>query len=245
MSGGGPAAVGHAIYTMTSRWSGEMSRAVTPSAVLRAAARVVYGDLVTVVTTSLAFVLASLPLVTLGAALLALVDTWTTVITERDTGAPVTERDRLRLFARSFRRSLRPGLPYSLVLVAVTGLTAVYAVVGLARQSGLFVLAAVVGGYVVVGATLWCLRAASIQARTTPTPPIRVAVERAGVMLADRPYFTVLVATLVIALVVLGALVRVAVPLLLPAVLAVVEVVAFEELAGEGAAAVRETYRSS
>jgi hypothetical protein len=64
-------------------------------------------------------------------------------------------------------------------------------------------------------------------------------------MLADRPYFAVLVATLVAGLVVLGALVRVAVPLLVPAVLAVVEVVAFEELAGEGAAAVRETYRSS
>jgi hypothetical protein len=218
-------------------------REVTPSAVLRAAARVVYGDLVTVVITSLAFALASLPLVTLGAALLALVDTWTTVVTERDRGAPVTERGRLRLFARSFRRHLRTGLPYSLALVFVTGLTIVYAVVGLARQSGLFVLAAVVGGYLVVGVTLWCLRAASIQVRTTPTPPTRVAFGQAGATLVDRPYFAVLVATLVVVLVVLGALVRVAVPLLLPAVLAVVEVVAFEEVTGEGAAAVRETYR--
>lgn len=235
----------HAIYTATSRWSGEMSREVTPGAVLRAAARVVYGDLVTIVATSLAFVLASLPVVTLGAALLALVDTWTAIVTARDTGAPVTERGRLRLFARSFRRNLRAGVPYSLVLVVVTGLTVVYAVVGVARRSGLFVLAAVVGGYIVIGVTLWCLRAASIQVRAEPALPFRTTVAQAGVMLADRPYFAVLVATLVAVLVVLGALVRVAVPLLVPAVLAVVEVVAFEELAGEGAAAVRETYRSS
>lgn len=220
-----------------------MSPEVTPGAVLRAAARVVYGDLVTVVATSLAFALAALPVVTLGAALLALVDTWTTVVTERDTGAPVTERGRLRLFARSFRSHLWAGVPYSLVLLAVTGLTAVYAVVGVARGSGLFLLAAVVGGYLVIGALLWCLRAASVQVRTVPVPPTRVAFGRAGVTLADRPYFAVLVATLAAALVVAGALVRVAVPLVLPGVLAVVEVVAFEELAGEGAAAVRETYR--
>lgn len=220
-----------------------MSQEVTPGTVLKAAARVVYADLVTVVATSLAFVLVSVPLVTVGAAVLALVETWTTVVTHRDTGAPVTERGRLELFWRSFRRHLRAGVPYSVLLVAVVGLTVVYAVVGLTQQSGLFVLAAVVGGYLVVGVTLWCLRAASIQVRTDPTPPTRPAFERAGVTLLDRPYFAVLVATLVATLVVVGAVVRVAVPLLLPAVLAVVEVVAFEELAGDGAAAVRETYR--
>lgn len=220
-----------------------MSKEVSPGSVFRAAGRVVYGDLVTIVATSLAFVVVSLPVVTLGAALLALVETWTVIVTGRDTGAPVSERGRLALFWRSFRGHLRTGLPYSVLLVAVTGLTVVYAVVGLTQQSGLYVLAAAVGGYVIVGVTLWCLRAASIQIRTEPTPPTRLAFERAGVMLLDRPYFAVLVATLVATLVVVGAMLRVAVPLLLPAVLAVVEVVAFEELAGDGAASVRETYR--
>ncbi|WP_435127419.1 hypothetical protein [Halobaculum sp. D14] len=220
-----------------------MSQEVTPGAVLRAAARVLYTELVTVVLTSVAFVVVALPLVTIGAGVLALVETWTTIITERDTGAPVTERERLRLFARSVRRHLRAGVPYSVVLLAVTGLTVVYAVVGLSTQSGVFVVAAVVGVYAVIGVTMWCLRAASVSVRTEPTPPTRAAAERAGLMLLDRPYFTVLVATFAVVVVVLGALVRVAVPLLVPAVLAVVEVVAFEELAGEGAAEVRATYR--
>ena len=83
----------------------------------------------------------------------------------------MTERGRLRLFARSFSRQLWAGLPYSVLLLADAAPTAVYATVGLARQSGLFVLAAVVGGYFVVGVTLWCLRAASIRVRTEPAPP--------------------------------------------------------------------------
>ncbi|WP_435065091.1 hypothetical protein [Halobaculum sp. EA56] len=219
-----------------------MSQEVTPGAVLWAAARVLYTELVTVVSTSLAFVVVALPLVTVGAGVLALVETWTTIIGKRDTGAPVTERARLRLFVRSVRRHLWAGLPYSVALLGVTGLTAVYAAVGLSTRSGVFVIAAIVGVYAVIGVTLWCLRAASVAVRTEPTPPARVAIERAGLTLLDRPYFTVLVATLAAVVVVLGALVRVAVPLLVPAVLAVVEVVAFEELAGEGAAAVRATY---
>lgn len=222
-----------------------MSGEVTPGTVLRAAARAVYGDLVTVVTTSIAFVIAALPVLTLGAALLALVETWTTVITERDTGAPVTERGRLALFARSFRANLRAGLPYSVVLLAVSGLTTVYALAGVATQSGVLVVAAVVGIYFVVFATLWCLRAASLQVRSDPRPPTKVAFEQAGLMLIDRPYFAVLVATLVAVVGVVGAVLRIAVPLLVPGVLAVLEVVSFEEVAGEGAAAVRTTYRRS
>lgn len=220
-----------------------MGRELTPGMVLRGVARAVYSDLVTVVTTSLAFVVVSLPLVTVGAALLALVDTWTTIITQRDTGAPVTERGRLSFFGRSVVSHFRAGIPYSVVLLTVTALTTLYALVGLQQQSGVFVLAAGVGVYVVIGVTMWCLRAASIHVRTDPSPSLRDAFEQAGLMLLDRPYFAVLIATLAAVVVILATLLRVAVPLLVPTTLAIVEVVSFEELAGEGAATVRATYR--
>ena len=220
-----------------------MTRELSPGTVLRAVARVVYADLVTVILTSVAFVLASLPVVTLGAAVLALVDTWTTVVTRRDTGAPPSERGRMRVFAASFRRHLRGGLPYGLLLLAVVGLTAVYATLGITRQSGLFVVAAVVGVYLVVVATAWSLRAASFQTRSDPAIGAREAFERAGLSLADEPAFAVLLSALAGTVLVAGAALRVTLPLLVPAILAVVEVVAFEELAGDGAATVRATYR--
>jgi hypothetical protein len=220
-----------------------MTRELSPGLVLRAVARVVYGDLVTVIATSVAFVLASLPVVTLGAAVLALVDTWTEVVTRRDTGAPPSERGRLRVFVDAYRRHLRAGVPYSVLFVVVVALTAVYATFGVARQSGVFVLAAIVGAYVVVVATVWSLRAASFQTREEPPIPTRMAFERAGLSLVDRPAFAVVLSTVAAVVLVGGAALRVTFPLLVPGVLAVLEVVAFEEHVGDGAAAVRATYR--
>jgi hypothetical protein len=220
-----------------------MARELSPGLVLRAVARVVYADLVTVVVTSVAFVVASLPIVTIGAAVLALVDTWTDVITHRDTGAPPSERGRLGLFATSYRRHLRTGLPYSLLFVAVVGLTAVYASFGLAQESGPFVVAAIVGVYLVVVVTVWSLRAATFQTREEPPITTRMAFERAGLTLLDRPAFAVILSTIVGVVLVGGAALRVTFPLLVPGILAVVEVVAFEEHVGDGAATVRATYR--
>jgi hypothetical protein len=220
-----------------------MSRELSPGLVLRAVARATYGDLVTVIATSVAFVLASLPIVTIGAALLALVETWTEVVTRRDTGAPPSERGRVRLFASSYRRHLRDGVPYSLLFVVVVGLTAVYAAFGVAQRSGVFVVAAIVGGYLVVIATVWSLRAASVQTREDHPIGVRVAFERAGLTLVDRPAFAVVLSTIAAVVLVGGAALRVTFPLLVPGILAVLEVIAFEEHLGDGAATVRATYR--
>lgn len=241
----GPSVSRRATYVVCSRRSGGMTRELSPGLVLRAVARVTYGDLVTVIATSVAFVLASLPIVTIGAALLALVDTWTTVVTRRDTGAPPSERGRLRLFGSSYRRHLRAGVPYSLLFVVVVGLTAVYAGLGVSRRSGVFVLAAVVGAYLVVLATVWSLRAASVQTREDAPTGVRLAFERAGLSLVDRPAFAILLSTIAAVVLVGGAALRVTFPLLVPGVLAILEVVAFEEQLGDGAATVRATYRRS
>ncbi|WP_049898168.1 hypothetical protein [Halococcus agarilyticus] len=220
-----------------------MSAGVRPGTVATTVGRVIYTELPTVVVTSLLFAVASLPVVSLGAALLALVETWTVVVTRRDSGAPPSERGRARLFVAAFRRHLVAGLPYSLLLSAVAGLTVLYYVVGLAQESALFLLATLTGLYAVVVAAVWCLRAASFRVRADPPLGVRQAVGRAGGTFVDHPSFSVLVAAGVGAVLLAATTVRVAIVLVLPGVLAVVEIVAFEELAGDGAAAVRSTYR--
>jgi len=105
------------------------------------------------------------------------------------------------------------------------------------------VVAAIVGVYLVVLATVWSLRAASIQTREDQPLATRVTFERAGLSLVDRPAFAVLLSTIAAVVLVGGAALRVAFPLLVPGILAILEVVAFEEQLGDGAATVRATYR--
>lgn len=220
-----------------------MSAGVRPGTVATAVARVVYTDLLTVVVTSLLFVVASLPVVSLGAALLALVETWTVVITQRDSGAPPSERGRTRLFVAAFRRHLVAGLPYSLLLSAVAGLTALYYAVGIARGSSVFLLATLAGLYAVVIVTVWSLRAASFRVRADPPLGVRRAIGRAGRTFVDHLSFSVLVAAGVGAVLLAATAARIVIALVLPGALAIIEIVAFEEIAGDGAAAVRSTYR--
>jgi len=220
-----------------------MNSEVQPGVVATTVGRVLYTDLLTVVVTSLLFAVASLPVVTLGAAVLALVETWTTVLTRRNSGAPPTEWGRARLFVAAFRRHLLTGLPYSLLLVAVASLTALYYLVGVARGSALFLLAALAGLYVVVVAVMWVLRAASFRARADPSLGVRRSVGRAGETFVDHPSFAVLLAASVGVVLLAASAARITVVVLLPGVLAAVEVVAFEEVAGDGAAAIRSAYR--
>jgi len=70
-----------------------------------------------------------------------------------------------------------------------------------------------------------------------------VAFERAGLTLVDRPAFAIVLSTVAAVVLVGGVALRVTFPLLVPGILAVLEVVAFEEHLGDGAATVRATYR--
>jgi len=220
-----------------------MNGEVRPGVVVTTVGRVIYADLLTVVVTSLLFVIASLPAVTLGAAALALIETWTIVVTRRDSGAPPTERGRARLFVAAFRRHLLAGLPYSLLLLAVASLTALYYLVGVVEGSALFLLATLAGLYAVVVAAVWILRAASFRVRADPPLGVRRSVERAGETFVDHPSFAVLLAAGVGVVLLAASAARVTIVVLLPGVLAAVEIVAFEEVAGDGAAAIRSAYR--
>lgn len=209
----------------------------SPTTAVTTAVRVLYAELVTVVVTSLLATLASLPLVTVGPAILAAVDVLTTVVTRRDTGAPPTERERARLFARSFRRNVRAGLPFSLLLVAVGGVTAFYYVVGATRERGGLLLLALVGGYGLVCALALTYRVGSVRARVSPPPSTVDALRMAGRSFTAYTSYTVLWLCAVAALLLSASVVPVTSPALF-GVLAVGEVVTFEAVTGDGAAAV-------
>ncbi|ESP89777.1 DUF624 domain-containing protein [Candidatus Halobonum tyrrellensis] len=215
---------------MAERWPSPIATATT-------VLRITYAELVTVVVTSLLATVASLPLVTVGPAILAAVDVVTTVVTRRDTGAPPTERERARLFARAFRRNVRAGLPFGLLVVAVGGLTAFYYVVGVTRERGGVLLLSLVGGYGVVCALAVTYRVGSVRARVSPPPSTVDALRMAGRSFTAYTSYTILWLCAVAALLVTASVVPVASPALF-GVLAVGEVVTFEAVMGDGAAAV-------
>lgn len=210
----------------------------SPVATATTAVRLLYAELVTVVLTSLLVALASLPLVTVGPAILAGVEVLTTVVTRRDTGAPPTERGRFRLFVDAVRRNLGAGLPFSLLLLSVGGLTTFYYVVGTTRGDGGLLLLALLGAYGVVGAFALTLRAGSFRARTSPPPSVFSAVRMAGQSFTEHLSYTVLWFVALAGLLGVASAVPVTIVVLLPGVLAVLEVVAFEAVVGDGAAAV-------
>jgi hypothetical protein len=212
-----------------------------PTAAFAAFGRVAYGDAVSVVLLSLCFVLVSLPVITLGPAALALVDVVTGVVADETRGAKTTERERLRRFAEGVRANVVPGAALSVLLVGAVAAEAAYLSLALSTGRGLFLVGAAVGMYVLLLAVVLSLRAGSFLARGAPS--LRAAGRDAALHLAETPSFTVLYAFVVGVLVLVCAAVGVAVPLLLPGLLAVLEVVAFEEQSGVGAETVVRAYR--
>lgn len=207
-------------------------------------ARVAYSDLATVVLVSLSVTVVSVPVVSLGAAVLAATETMTAVVTGEGRGGPIHERDRLTLFVDSFRDNLRRGLPFTAVLLAVVGTATAYARIASVTRIGTFYLGALAGVYAVVIAVAWCFRAASVIVRAPDDPPGFLAAMRDGAYLfLDAPAYAALhvLAAGVVTFAAIWSNVGVAV--LLPGLLALLEVVSFEEVAGDGATAIVLAYR--
>ncbi|WP_117594529.1 hypothetical protein [Haloprofundus halophilus] len=218
-----------------------------PIAAVSAFGRATYSDLVTVVALSVAASLASLPLVTLGAALLALVETMTDVVEGEAAGRRVSERARLAAFRESFRRNLRRGLPLSLLAIAVVATTYAYSTIALTVRQPAFLLGALAGLYAVVIVVVVLFRAASLVARAPEEPRTELstttALRDAAYHLLETPSFSVLQSCFAALLLGLCVSLGIAVVLLLPGWLALLEVVAFEETTGEGAERIVLAYR--
>lgn len=212
--------------------------------VIRAVGRVCYSEALTIGWSSALFVLSALPLITIGASLLALVETWITVVTAESRGENVNERERLRKFSTTWRNSLLAGVPYSLALLLVVTGSFVYFVLGSVDESGLFLLWTLISLYVVVIVLGWEFRAASIRMRSSVIEPprFRDAMEHAAYSYLENPGYTVLHLAWFASVLFVLTFLPAAFVLLGPGILAVSETVGFEELFGDGSEAIRAAY---
>ncbi|PSP55763.1 hypothetical protein BRC82_04040 [Halobacteriales archaeon QS_1_67_19] len=219
------------------------NRDVELGSVLRAFVRVAYTESLTVATTSLLFVLGSLPLITAGSAFVAIVEVWTETVLAESEGRRLRERERAGRFVEAWLANLRAGVPYSAVLlVAMTGLVA-YRRLSVVTGDALFFLWTLVGLYAVVVVAVWLLRAASIRVRAAGDPPRFIAaMRRAGYSLLEEPSFTVLTIVGAGIVCLLGLVSPPVFVVVGPGLLAAGEVVGFEELFGDSAAAIRAAY---
>ncbi|QRV17404.1 DUF624 domain-containing protein (plasmid) [Haloterrigena salifodinae] len=200
--------------------------------------RVAYDELATVVVTSVLFVLTSLPIITVGAAIIALVETLTAVVAG---DSPRREVDRARQFVRSYRCNLRAGIPFSGVLIGVVASTYLYLILAIGQGSE-FILGGLVGLYAIVVVVTLLFRAASILARLPENErPNAVEALREAVRVSlFRLSYTILHLATVGVLLVAGGSVWISLVILVPGLLAILEVIAFEDMAGDGAGAVRD-----
>ncbi|QIO24433.1 DUF624 domain-containing protein [Haloarcula sp. JP-L23] len=215
---------------------------LNPTGALAAFGRATYSDIVSVVLLSVAFWVVSLPVVTLGPAILALVAAMTEGVTGRTAGRKVTERDRLRRFRQTFTGEFRRGLPLGVLLVAVVVTTLWYAQLAVSTGNGALLVGTLVGLYGIVLAVVVVFRAATLLVREG-APSARLALWDAAKHALSTPSFTVLQASFAALLGVICIGLGIAVLVLLPGLLAVLEVVAYEESTGGGALRVVRAYQ--
>ncbi|QZX99229.1 hypothetical protein [Halobaculum rubrum] len=186
--------------------------------------------------------MAVLPVVTLGPAIIAIVAATHTGVTERTAGGRTTERERINVFVRTFRSEFRRGSLLTVLPIAVAVVTVWYAGTAIASRSGPLLIGSLLGVYACVAMIAVTFRAATLLTREG-APSSRQALWDAARHLLATPAFTAL-HVLFIGLVILICVgLGIAVPLLLPGLLAVLEVVAYEETAGGGAIRVVKAYQ--
>ena len=226
--------------------NGDDPRRLDPLATAAAFARTAYGEAASVLLLSVAASLASLTLVGVGPAIVALVAVFTDAVdSEIERGARIGERERFRGFGRAFRAHLRRGLALSLVVVAPAVASAWYLRLAAATGAAEFLLGAVVGAYSLVVGVVVAFRAATLVVRSPPdrTPGGPAAVRDAAYHLLETPSFSALQSLSAGVLALACAVPLITLGIALPGLLAAMEVVSFEERNGRGADAVVSGYR--
>ncbi|GAA0217948.1 hypothetical protein [Halobaculum roseum] len=213
-----------------------------PAGALAAFGRAAYSDLTSVVALSLLFSVAAIPVVTLGPAIIAIVAATHEGVTERTAGGRTTERERIGVFVRTFRSAFRRGALLTALPVAVAAVTVWYAGTAIASRSGPLLIGSLLGVYAFVATFAVAFRAATLLTREG-APSTRHALWDAARHLLAAPAFSALHVLFVGLVILICVGLGVAVPLLLPGLLAVLEVVAYEETAGGGAIRVVKAYQ--
>ncbi|MCU4716790.1 hypothetical protein [Halapricum hydrolyticum] len=219
-----------------------------PMLVLRTFGRIAVSDAVTIVVLSVLYSVASLSIVTIGPALLALMDTFYASVTHTGTGggAPDSVTGRASHFVSSIWTYFRAGLAYTVVILGSGVAMYVYLRLALYGDSIVSLLGGVLGLYAVVVVLVLLFRAADIVVREDESDRpgfvggLRLAWHSMG---ANVPYSAIhAVTAIVLTLVPILVLTPLAVVFVLPGLLALLELLAYEELHGAGAKTIRFAY---
>lgn len=197
--------------------------------------RITYENLLTVIVLSVLTALAAIPVLTLGAGILASVDTMrATLGVDGPAERPRTQTDRLSYFADAFAENLLQGVLFGPLLVGVT-LLALQLVGSVFATGSAVVVGLVIGVYALVLTIVWLFRAASVTLDAADPPgPVGClgdALSHLGGDISLTSLQTMYAATLWLGL----AWTRIGVILLLTGLLAVLEVVTYAERSGAGA----------
>lgn len=217
-----------------------------PVAALSAYLRIAVSELLSIFVLSILFTLASLSIVTMGAAFISLIDTFYSSVTFTGSGGGVPPRtsDRANHFVSQIWTYLKTGLAYTVILIlALVGLLTYF---NLALRGGSFVT--IVFGVAGIYATTIVLvilgRAANILAHAEDDKPgIRRAVGEAWTSMRENLPYAGLHVVVAATIVLVCRAIPVLMPVALPALLALLEVLMYEELRGVGAETVKYAYQ--
>lgn len=219
---------------------------VDPVLVLRTYARIAISDFVTIFVLSVLYVVASMSIITIGPALLALMDAFYSSVSHTGTGggAPASTRGRASQFVSSIWTYLRTGLPYTAAVILTVYALITYSLLAFDGGSVRAIVFGVLGIYVSVLGLVLLFRAADIVVRADDEerPRFFSALRKAwnslwsNVAMAGIHIVTATVVTILTMIFIVTAL------CLLPGLLALLELLHYEELDGAGAKAIRFAY---
>ena len=208
---------------------------------LRRSVRLVYEEIVVVSIASMGASLLALPIVTIGPACLAAVATVTDAAERRGSERTRSDRAQARVFLGAFREHFRAGIPFSALIGTSALISSVYLLLAAANGSTLFWFGAALGLYTTLAAVALTFRAGSVIVRAGDNPPgAGEAVRRGADVWLLAPGYSALHLLAAGLLQVALALVTPAAIVLLAGSLAVLEVVAYEDLVGGGSGSLFE-----
>lgn len=218
-----------------------------PMLVLRTFGRIAISDAVTIVLLSVLYSIASLSIITIGPALLALMDAFHASITHTGTGggAPDSAIGRASHFVESIWTYIWSGLPYTVAIIAM-GVWMYFYLRFVIGDSVPLMLIGVLGLYVIVAGIVLLFRAADIVVREDAEnrPGFFQGLRLAWRSLASNVPYAAMHAIIAIVVTVVPLLVLSPIVLVvaLPGLLALLELLNYEELDGAGAKTIRFAY---
>lgn len=182
-----------------------------------------YREIVSIASLSVSFWLASVPLLTLGSALIALFDTVDSIpdMTE-------TDRSRPRSFFSSVRRYFWIGIPLSVTLIATWMITGLYFWISITNRSLFFAIGGICGLYISLGVVFVSFRVSNVIATTGSG--LRVAVVESIESIQKNYSFAVLHLFLMTTLLFLSVVLPGALLVVFPGFLTVLEILMYREV---------------